>query len=45
MSRRVVWYKSIKHRKKMLPLSSGYEIEDYREMFLVSTKRHGITAQ
>jgi hypothetical protein len=45
MSRRLVWYKSIKHQKRMLPPSSGYKMEDFLEMLVVSTKRHGVTAQ
>ena len=45
MSLRGVWYKSTKNRKKILPPSSGYKMGDLREMLVVSTKRHGLTAQ
>jgi len=29
----------------MFPPSSGYKMEDFREMLVVCTKRHGVTAQ
>jgi len=38
-------YKSTKLRNRILSPSSGYKIEDFREMLLVSIKRHGVTAQ
>jgi len=38
-------YKSTKRRKRMLPPSSGYKMEDFREILLVSTKHHGVTVQ